>query len=78
LVQHTIQSRKNIPNEKNIAFGHKIYQMAINIPNGYIIIQHFPPHGPPKYTQIGILWSKNVRSGNPGAELFSLHLDKAL
>jgi hypothetical protein len=28
------------------------------IPNGYIIHQHFPFQGPPKFTQVGILGLK--------------------
>jgi hypothetical protein len=33
--------------------------MAINIPNGHKIYQHFPFQGPPKFTQMGIFGLKN-------------------
>jgi hypothetical protein len=36
---------KNVPHD---------YEKAENIPNGQKIYQHFPPQGPPKFTQIRI------------------------
>jgi hypothetical protein len=34
--------------------------MAVNIPSGHKIFQHFPFQGPPKYTQIGIFCMTNT------------------
>jgi hypothetical protein len=57
MVQHT-KTGTNIPNNHtyNIPNGHKIYQMAVNRPNGYKIDQQLPLHDPPKFTQIVIFW----------------------
>jgi hypothetical protein len=46
--------------------------MAINIPNGHKTYQHFPFHGPLKFTQIAIFWYENIQSGNPGVCVWRL------
>jgi hypothetical protein len=53
---HSIPKRGKIMCQKTINYTkwQKLYQMAVDRPNGHKIYQHLPLQDPPKFTQIGI------------------------
>jgi hypothetical protein len=53
----TTKTGENIPNLYKLSKGHKICVLHTHT-NGRKICQHFPIQGPPKYSQIGIFWTK--------------------
>jgi hypothetical protein len=62
------QNVKNITNDHKVyQNGHEIHQIALKMPNGFKMHQHFPFHGLQKYAKILTFRTyANTPSGNPG------------